>query len=147
MPPRDTTNPMPGRITTTFPLPPLKKPLSECRVGLVTTSGLPKPANPMAAMLYRREMYAEPAVPPPAALYTDDLFWDKQATHTKDVDSFLPLGRLAEYAQSGRIASASPRFYGVPTDYSQSRTIDLYGPQILKWCRDDGVDAAVLFAL
>ena len=129
------------------PFAPLKKPLSECRVGLVTTSGLPKPTNPMAAMLYRREMYAEPAVPPPAALYTDDLFWDKQATHTKDVDSFLPLCRLAEYAQSGRIGSASPRFYGVPTDYSQARTIDLYGPQILKWCRDDGVDAVVLFAL
>ena len=129
------------------PFTPLAKPLARCRIGLVTTAGKPKPTEPMAAMLYRREMYAEPAVPPPAALYTDDLFWDKQATHTRDVDSFLPVGRLAEYAQSGRIGSASPRFYGVPTDYSQARTIDLYGPQILKWCRDDGVDAVVLFAL
>lgn len=129
------------------PFTPLPKPLARCRVGLVTTAGKPKPASPMEAILYRREMYAEPAVPPPAALYTDDLFWDKKATHTKDVDSFLPLGRLAEAARSGRIGSASPRFYGVPTDYSQARTIDLYGPQILKWCREDGVDAAVLFAL
>ncbi len=129
------------------PFTPLPKQLDQCRIGLVTTAGKPKPAGPMAAILYRREMYAEPAVPPPAALYTDDLFWDKQATHTRDVDSFLPLNRLAEYAQSGRIGSASPRFYGVPTDYSQPRTIDLYGPQILKWCREDGVDAVVLFAL
>ena len=129
------------------PFAPLKKPLSECRVGLVTTSGLPKPANPMAAMLQRREMYAEPAVPPPAALYTDDLFWDKQATHTKDVDSFLPLGRLAEFAESGRIGSASPRFYGVPTDYSQSRTRENAAPRILAWCREDGVDAVLLAGL
>ncbi len=129
------------------PFTPLAKPLDRCRIGLVTTAGKPKPTEPMAAILYRREMYAEPAVPPPAALYTDDLFWDKQATHTRDVDSFLPVGRLAEYAQSGRIGSASPRFYGVPTDYSQARTIDLYGPQVLQWCRDDGVDAVVLFAL
>lgn len=129
------------------PFTPLPKPLARCRVGLVTTAGKPKPTGPMEAILYRREMYAETAVPPPAALYTDDLFWDKQATHTRDVDSFLPLGRLTEYAASGRIGSASPRFYGVPTDYSQARTIDLYGPQILKWCREDGVDAAVLFAL
>ena len=101
----------------------------------------------MKAMLYRRELYANPSAPPPSALYTDDLFWDKQATHTKDVDSFLPLNRLAEYAVQGRVGSASPRFYGVPTDYSQARTIHLYGPQILHWCREDHVDAVVLFAL
>jgi hypothetical protein len=129
------------------PFTPLKKQLAQCRVGMVTTAGLPKPADPLAAMSYRRELYAQPAFPAPAALYTDDLFWDKHATHTNDVDSFLPLNRLAEYAQSGRIGSASPRFYGVPTDYSQARTIDLYGPQILKWCREDGVDALILFAL
>ncbi|MEE9912741.1 MAG: hypothetical protein K4571_13590 [Deltaproteobacteria bacterium] len=129
------------------PLTPLDKPLAGCRVGLVTTAGLPKPADPMAAMLYRRETYAQPASPPPASLYTDDLFWDKKATHTNDVDSFFPVNRLAEYAESGRIGSASPRFYGAPTDYSQARTIDLYGPRILAWCREDGVDAVVLFAL
>ena len=125
----------------------LNKPLSQCRIGLVTTAGLPKPAEPMAAMLYRREVYAQSAVPPPSSLYTDDLFWDKKATHTKDVDSFLPVSRLAEYAQSGRIGSASPRFYGVPTDYSQARTVERYGPRILAWCREDGVDAVILFAL
>ncbi len=129
------------------PFTPLAKPLAEARIGLVTTAGLPKPADPMQAMMYRRELYAQPSVPPPSELFTDDLFWDKQATHTKDVDSFLPLNRLAEYARQGRIGSASPRFYGVPTDYSQARTIDLYGPQILQWCREDHVDAVVLFAL
>ena len=129
------------------PFTPLAKPLAEARIGLVTTAGLPKPADPMKAMLYRRELYANPSAPPPSALYTADLFWDKQATHTKDVDSFLPLNRLAEYAVQGRVGSASPRFYGVPTDYSQARTIHLYGPQILHWCCEDHVDAVVLFAL
>ncbi len=129
------------------PFTPLAKPLAEARIGLVTTAGLPKPADPMQAMMYRRELYAQPSAPAPSALFTDDLFWDKQATHTKDVDSFLPLNRLAEHARQGRIGSASPRFYGVPTDYSQARTINLYGPQILQWCREDHVDAVVLFAL
>jgi hypothetical protein len=129
------------------PFTPLAKPLAEARIGLVTTAGLPKPADPMKAMLYRRELYANTSAPPPSALYTDDLFWDKQATHKKDVDSFLPLNRLSECARQGRIGSASPRFYGVPTDYSQARTIHLYGPQILHWCCEDHVDAVVLFAL
>ena len=66
--------------------------------------------------------------PPPTRLFTDDLFWDKEATHTDDVDSFLPVNRLAEHAAGGRIGSASPRFYGVPTDYSQSRTIEQRRP-------------------
>jgi D-proline reductase (dithiol) PrdB len=129
------------------PFTPLRKSLSKCRVGLVTTAGKPKPANPMESMLYLREMYAQPASPPPTSLYTDDLFWDKKATHTKDVDSFFPVNRLAEYAQDGRIGSASPRFYCAPTDYSQARTLERYCPQILEWCREDGLDAVILLAL
>jgi hypothetical protein len=129
------------------PFTPLCKPLSECRVGLVTTAGKPKSAGPMETMMYVRQLYAEPAIPPPTSRYTDDLFWDKKATHTEDVDSFLPVNRLAEYAQNGRIGSVSPRFYGVPTDYSQARTMELYGPQILTWCREDCLDAVILLAL
>lgn len=129
------------------PFAPLAKPLAECRVGLVTTAGKMRPANPMEAMLYRRELYAEPTNPPPISRFTDDLFWDKKATHTNDLDSFLPINRLAEYAQKGRIKAISPRFYGVITDYSQRRTIEEHSPQILKWCLEDGLDAVILMAL
>jgi hypothetical protein len=129
------------------PFTPLQKPLTECRVGLVTTAGRPKPSDPVAAMLAPRALYADPTDPPPQRLFTDDLFWDKKATHTKDVDCFLPVNRLREYAASGRIGSVSPRFYGVPTDYSQSRTLENYAPQILEWCREDGLDAVLLSAL
>jgi hypothetical protein len=80
-------------------------------------------------------------------MFTADLFWDKVATHTDDVNSFLPLNRLSECAASGRIGSVSPRFYGVPTDYSQGKTSMRDAPQILDWCREDGVDAILLSAL
>ena len=129
------------------PFTPLAKPLNSCRVGLVTTAGKPKPAGVVAAMLAPRELYAEPVNPPPQHLFTDDLFWDKKATHTEDVESFVPINRLAEYVAAGRIGSASPRFYGVPTDYSQVRTLERYAPQILDWCREDGLDAVLLAAL
>jgi len=110
------------------PFTPLRKPLTESRVGLVTTAGKPKPPGAVAAMLTQRELYAESSNPLPQHLFTDDLFWDKKATHTKDVNSFLPINQLSEYAASGRIGSASARFYGVPTDYSQSRTLERYAP-------------------
>ncbi len=124
----------------------LGKPLAECRVGLVTTAGRPQ-AGGAGFLLTPRELYAEPAEPPPARLFTDDLFWDKEATHTGDVDSFLPVNRLAEYAADGRIGAASPRFYGVPTDYSQTRTREQAAPRILEWCREDGLDAVLLAGL
>lgn len=132
------------------PFAPLRKLLSECRVGLVTTAGKPQSGVKLDVLglgLEVRELYAEPAKPPPARLYTADLGWHKDATHTEDIDSFLPINRLAEYAAGRRIGSVSPRFYGIPTDYSQSRTLRLYAPQILEWCREDGVDALLLSAL
>jgi D-proline reductase (dithiol) PrdB len=129
------------------PFAPLRKLLSECRVGLVTTAGKMQDEGTTEARWLMRDLYADPSDPPPKRLYTDDLFWDKEATHTEDVDSFLPLHRLAEYAASGRVGSASPRFYGVTTDYSQSRTVQRAAPQILQWCREDGVDVVILTAL
>jgi D-proline reductase (dithiol) PrdB len=57
------------------------------------------------------------------------------------------LNRLAEFAAGGRIGSVSSRFYGVPTEYSQGKTSSRDAPQILEWCREDGVDAVLLSAL
>ena len=129
------------------PFTPLKKPLSECRVGLVTTAGKMDAEAESQGHRAVRELYAMAANPPPKRLFTADLFWDKNATHTDDVDSFLPLNPLAELAAGGRIKSASPRFYGVPTEYSQGKTSLRDAPKILEWCREDGVDALLLSAL
>ena len=132
------------------PFTPLPRPLSECRVGLVTTAGKPQSegkTDPFGLMLAVRDLYAESSNPPPARLFTADLGWDKEATNTDDIDSFMPVNRLSEYAAEGRIGSVSPRFYGVPTDYSQRRTSKDYAPRILEWCREDGVNALLLSAL
>lgn len=130
------------------PFTPLIKPLAQSRVGLVTTGEKPKPPGIVTLeILMQREPYAEPSDPPPQSLFTDILSWDKESTHTKDVNSILPINRLNEYVSSGRVGSASARFYGVPTDYSKSKTLNVYAPQILQWCREDGVDAVILSAL
>jgi len=127
------------------PFTPLRKLLTQCRVGLVTTAGREDIEG--ATYGLTREFYAMPANPAPTGLYTGHLFWDKEATHTDDLDSFLPLNRLAEFAAEGHIGSVSPRFYGAPTDYSQMRTMNEAAPQVLEWCRQDGIDAVLLPAL
>ena len=76
-----------------------------------------------------------------------DLSWDKEATHTHDLDSFFPVHRLQEAVEAGRIGSLSPRFYGVPTEYSQRRTNEVDAPQLLEYLREDRVDVALLVPL
>ena len=126
----------------------LKKTLTECRVGLMTTTDLEKPpgANKMERHLARK-VFAHPVADAPEHFYTRDLQWDQETTHTDDNNSFMPLERLAESAASGKIGSVSPRFYGAMTDYSQGKTSHQSAPQILSFCREDGVDALLLPAL
>jgi D-proline reductase (dithiol) PrdB len=134
------------------PFAPLAKPLAESRVALVTTAtliegwGLDDP-EPDPEAMPQPGPYAAPIDPPPARLYTQHRSWDKEATHTRDLDSFFPVHRLQELVESGRIGSLSPRFYGVPTDYSQRRTNEHDAPQVLEWMREDGVDVAMLVPL
>ena len=126
----------------------LKKPLSECRVGLVTTTDLYKlPGESEQERHLSRKVYAQPVEEAPEHFYTQDLQWDQESTHTEDNDSFMPINRLAECAADGTIGSASPRFYGVMTDYSQGKTSKKSAPQVLEFCKEDGVDALILPAL
>ena len=123
------------------PLATLIKPLNECRVGLVTTAAL----NEETAQIKR--VYSSSTNPPPVAMYTDHRSWDKKATHTRDVESFLPVRRVSEFVSDRRVGSLSTQFYGAPTDFSQRRTIEEYAPAVLELCRADQVYAVLLVPL
>ncbi|MFN3215033.1 MAG: hypothetical protein ACE367_00890 [Acidimicrobiales bacterium] len=127
---------------------PLAEPVTDARVGIVTTAFFPPGSEPAGvAALPPKEPYAAPVGEAPGATFTDDLFWDREATDLADQGTHLPVGHLADLAAEGRIGSASPRFYGVPTEYSQRRTIDVHGPWIGDAMADDDVDLAVLVPL
>ncbi len=125
----------------------LEKPLSDCRVALLTTTDLEKLPGENSQVHLSRKVYAHAITEIPEHFYTQDLQWDQESTHTDDNDSFMPLNRLAECAADGKIGSVSPRFYGVMTDYSQGKTSKRSAPQVLEFCREDGVDAVILPAL
>ncbi|HSP97763.1 MAG TPA: hypothetical protein VL049_11030 [Candidatus Dormibacteraeota bacterium] len=122
----------------------LQRPLAESVVTLITTAHL-IPADGEPAWLH--EVYSVPSDDPPARLTTDGLFWDRDATHTEDPDSYFPLRRLQEYARAGRIGRLARRLHGVPTEYSQRSTKERDAPDILRRCREDGADAALLVPL
>ena len=119
------------------PLQRLAKPLSEANVAIVTTTFPHGETRPKRVM-------SVPTSPTPDSLFTDDLSWHKEATHTDDVGSFLPIEALRRAGD--RIGSLNHRFFCAPTEYSQ-RATHQDAAQILEWCQEDEVDVVVLVPL
>ena len=126
------------------PFCPLARPISESKVGIVTTAffhpGMEPEGIPTSPP---KQPYAAPSDPIPENLNTDDVSWDKEATDMDDLGSYLPLKTLISKISEKKVGSVSKRFYGIPTDYSQRRTLE-DANQILNWCREDDVDALLL---
>ena len=129
------------------PFTPLSKPLSECRVTLVSTSEISIRGNESGddeQMGIVGGSYTIPADTPVGQLYSPSHSYDQYATTLEDVDAFFPTTRLHEAVAAGRIGSLTRRFHGVFNAYSQRRTRERDAPAVLERCREDGADVAVL---
>ncbi|HVB81269.1 MAG TPA: glycine/sarcosine/betaine reductase selenoprotein B family protein [Candidatus Binataceae bacterium] len=127
----------------------LKKPLAQCRVGLVTTSDIAlktesgeHESHDPAALA--GNVYSIPFDTPPERLYSRNEHYDRYATTLDDVNAYCPVVRLRELAAQGRIGSVAARFHGVYTSYSQRVTMERDAPEVLRRCREDGVDVVLL---
>ena len=127
------------------PFAPLPRPLASMRLGLVTTASPPGLTNRDAKGV--RHVWSGEVDPPPGELFTDNVAWDKESTHTRDRGSYLPVEVAAELAARGRFTGLARRFHGVPTEYSQRKTLDKDAPEVLKRLKEDGADGAILSAL
>jgi D-proline reductase (dithiol) PrdB len=146
-----TNNPYRYAQYVEVPFAPLARPLSDCRIALLTTAapyqpdkgpqGAGAPYN-AAAKFYR--------------VYSGDtaIDHDLRVSHvgidrdhiTDDANTWFPLPALRRAAASGRIGEVAPRFHGVPTNRSQRHTLETDCPEVLARCREDGVHAAILVA-
>jgi len=124
----------------------LTKPLAECNVAVITTTYLHHHDSAHGAPSTDKVVYHHPVADRPERMFTSDLSWDKQATHTDDPESFLPLGALIALVEDSKIGQLNHRFFGVPTEYSQRRT-GLDAATIGEWCAEDQVDIALLVPL
>ncbi len=131
------------------PFQPLTQPLAGLRVTLVTTAA---PFQPDKGPQGPRAPYN--AGPKFYQVYSGDtahdhdvrvahVAIDRKHTHMEDHNSWFPLPVMRRLAQSGRFVLA-PRFHGVPTNRSQRHTLEVDVPELIRRCREDGVDAALL---
>ena len=123
------------------PFTPLTKPLSQSRVGLVTTAS----TYPRVPMEPRKVDTAQ--IHAGLELFANDLSWDKEATHLDDRNSYCPIDSLQRLADEGHIGGLAPSLQCIPTEYSHRSTLEHDAPEILKRLRLDEVDIALLVPL
>ena len=131
----------------TVPFALLGKPLDQCRLTLVSTCDIAvktADAAPIADQFLVGGVYSIDAATPADRLYSRQDAYDRYATNLDDVNSFFPITRCHELAAAGRVGGVASRLHGVRTSYSQRRTLEIDGPEVLRRCREDGVDAVIL---
>ena len=128
----------------------LRKPLEQARVGIVTTAALyqmgagdqgPGAAHNGKAKFF--EVYAQ-AIEPEPDVRISHIAYDRVHTTAADRRTYFPLRALKTLASRGVIGEVSPRFYGLPTNRSQSKTRDVDAADLLAFCQADGLDAVLL---
>lgn len=134
----------------TVPFQHLRKPLSDCRIALVTTaaphrSGLADqgPGAPYNAQAKFYSVYSLDSSQD-HDLRISHVAIDRQHTTGEDPESYFPLAELRRQAAAGRIGALTPRFHGAPTNRSRRITVEVDGREIVERCVADGADCAIL---
>jgi len=134
------------------PFHPLRKPLAQCRVTIVTTAapyqpdkGDQGPGAPYNAAAKFYTVYSGDTAKD-HDLRISHVAIDRKHTTAEDPGAYFPLPELRRAAGRGRIGSVAPRFHGLPTNRSHRVTLEIDCPEIVARCTTDGVDAAILVA-
>ncbi|HXA24827.1 MAG TPA: hypothetical protein VNW90_21275 [Acetobacteraceae bacterium] len=132
------------------PFQPLKKPLAQSRVTIITTAAPFRPdkgdQGPGAPYNGGAKFYQ---------VYSDDtsqrhdlrishIGYDRVHTSAEDSGTWFPLPQLLRLRDQGRIGAVTARFHGAPTNRSHRVTIETDAPEILRRCQEDGTDAAIV---
>ncbi|HUD59011.1 MAG TPA: hypothetical protein VMQ99_05865 [Acetobacteraceae bacterium] len=132
------------------PFQPLKKPLAQSRVTIVTTAAPYRPdkgdQGPGAAYNGGAKFYQ---------VYSGDtsqqhdlrishIGYDRVHTSAEDSGTWFPLPQLLRLRDAHRIGAVTQLFHGAPTNRSHRVTIETDAPEILRRCREDDTDVAVL---
>ena len=122
------------------PFAPLRTPLSQARVGLITTAapyqpeaGDQGPGAPYNAAAKFYQVYSIPTETEPD-LRISHVGYDRLHTSAKDINTYLPLARLKDAVAAGRIGSLAPRVHGAPTNRSHRVTMETDAPELLRRC-------------
>jgi hypothetical protein len=132
------------------PFTPLKKPLSQSILGLITTAvpydpdkgdqGQGAPYNSTAKFYQPYQQSIDGSMD----LRIAHVGIDRKNANMEDSNCWFPLDAAKRAVAAGRVRALSPNFYGLPTNRSQRHTLEVDAPIILEMLKAEGVDVAVL---
>lgn len=129
---------------------PLKKPLSESELGIITTAapydpdkgpqGQDAPYN-AAAKFY--QPYSQ-SVGGKSDLRIVHVGVERKNADMKDSKCWFPLETADRTVSAGRVKAISSNVYGLPTNWRQRHTLETDAHLVLEMLKADGMDVAVL---
>jgi D-proline reductase (dithiol) PrdB len=136
---------LPVQVNDTAPFTPLPRPLSACRLAIVTTAGLhgrgDRPFGP-GEQAYR----VIPAEAPAADILQShtSLGFDRVPI-MRDLNISFPVDRLRELVARGELGGTGPHHYSFMGALRDVRRIqEETGPEVGRRLRDEGVQAALI---
>ena len=134
------------------PFTPLKKPLSQCKVTLITTAALYQPdkgdQGPGSPYNSAAKFYVIYSLDSAKDHDTriSHVGIDRNHTTQEDSGTWFPLPALREAAKRGLIGGLTPHVHGLPTNRSHRTTLDVDCPELVRRVIEDKTDVAILCA-
>ena len=132
------------------PFTPLARPLAQSRLALITTAapfqpgaGNQGPRAPYNASAKFYKVYSDSSDGMPD-LRISHVGYDRVHTTAEDSSTWCPLAPLQAAVKRGRLGALAEHFHGAPTNRSQRVTLEQDAPELLRRCREDGADVALL---
>jgi hypothetical protein len=132
------------------PFAPLARPLRRCRIALITTAapyrpgkGDQGPGAPYNAAAKFFSVYSGDTALD-HDLRISHIAIDRAHTSARDQNSYFPLAAARRAQERGLFGALARRFHGAPTNRSHRVTIETDCPELVRRCREDEADAAIL---
>lgn len=128
----------------------LAKPLTRCRIALITTAaayqadkGGQGPGAPYNAAAKFYQVYSGDTALD-HDLRISHVAIDRTHTTGEDQGTYFPLPAMRRAQAEGLFGTLAPRFHGAPTNRSHRTTLETDCPDLVQRCLDDRADAAIL---
>ena len=134
-------------LNESAPLVRLAKPLSRCRVAMLTSGGVSRSDAPAFDPKARNDLRLDAIdadTSPHFFAINDDYY--NHADADRDINCIFPLQRLRELAAAGEIGDAGPHHYSgfMGRIYIRTAVVNEAAPALARKLRDESVDAFVL---
>lgn len=134
-------------VNESAPFAPLKKPLPECRVSMLTSGGISHRTRPPFNPTAKNDLRVDDVDyrSDPNDFDINDAYYDTRDAQ-KDLNVVFPIARLRELAEQGVIGEVAKRFWSgfMGRTYNRTAVIEQTAPALVEELQKDEVDLMIL---